>query len=415
MHGDVKVDGNVKVDLIKDINVNTFNIKASLSKTIRNVKLKIEGLPLGRLVSLIDDHHDITEYGMILRYPEGWRSVTTPLLVFELKDKTYMFLRSNDTIVREKRFYLEKVNDTLTAELIFEELGTKMTNEVEVPSWEVGFSKDIESIYVKQTNQIVENYGLIKFEERDDVPNWLKDVSLVVSYHLQHWTGNIFNTYKDVLEGVKKICKHIDGKHVLVYLPGWEGRYYYKYGNYSPDDRLGGEQGLREMVDGIHALGARVMPMYGINLANRSLESFERWGVSSEFTLPSGGKFHNGSVDWDSSRHYDHNSNANLNPAAPLWQTHLVNQIVTLSKKFNFDAAFLDIAAVWVNDAQYDLHPGIVKLCKRLREHNKDFLVSGEGWYDGLSEAMPFFHSGHTEGKMHYHDVPFEDMFYTLC
>ena len=50
-------------------------------------------------------------------------------------------------------------------------------------------------------------------------------------------------------------------------------------------------------------------------------------------------------------------------------------------------------------------------MCQHISSSLPEFVVAGEAWYDGLSNAMPLFHSGHTEGMMHYHDGIYEDMF----
>jgi len=43
------------------------------------------------------------------------------------------------------------------------------------------------------------------------------------------------------------------------------GRYYWQNGDYRPDERMGGEAGLGALVDGIREIGARSMPMFGMN------------------------------------------------------------------------------------------------------------------------------------------------------
>lgn len=413
--GQTEAKGSVSLSVERQMDSTyRLSLDAALTRTIRSVKLNVSFPANARILSLINGtHHRIDHEGLLLRYPEGWRDVTTPLVVLEADDGLFYYFRSMDNHVREKRFYIEKCRDSdlMHVELIHEELATRMKDSVSCPVWEIGVARNLESIYRKHAEMLIDHYGLVPFEERNDVPDWFKDISLVVTCHMQHWTGHVFNTYDDCLNAIEKISHWIDAKHILVYLPGWEGRYYFKYGDYSPDDRLGGANGLKRMVDGLHALGARVMPMYGINLANPSSPNFEQWGKSSEFTFPSGAQLHHGSVDWDASRHYDHFTNANLNPAAPKWQVHLVRQIKNLSKTYGFDGAFLDIAAVWINDSNHDLVPGIYDMVEKIREGNPEFLVGGEGWYDGLTMAMPLFQSGHTDGKMHYHDVPYEGFF----
>ena len=43
-------------------------------------------------------------------------------------------------------------------------------------------------------------------------------------------------------------------------------------------------------------------------------------------------------------------------------------------------------------------------LCEKIRSRRPNILISGEGWYDALSTAMPVLQSGHSDGPMNYHD-----------
>jgi hypothetical protein len=228
--------------------------------------------------------------------------------------------------------------------------------------------------------------------------------------HCQHWTGYVFNTYDRVLETVRWLGDRIEPTRLLVYLPGWEGRYYWQYGDYRPDERLGGDAGFARLVRGASDLGARVMPMFGINHANRGLANFERWGAPA-LSSTAGGIAGGPTVDWDSSRHYDHGWGASLNPGAPTWQNRLVGQITSLADRYGFDGVFLDISAVWLNDPNHDVYAGVLRLVERIRAGRPNLLVAGEGWYDAVAAATPLMQSGHTDGVMHWHDRPYPALF----
>ncbi len=55
---------------------------------------------------------------------------------------------------------------------------------------------------------------------------------------------------------------------MLVYLPGWDGRYYWNYRVHRPSKACGGGEGLQGRVDGVHQLGMRVIPMFGFIASN---------------------------------------------------------------------------------------------------------------------------------------------------
>lgn len=401
---DVHEDGSVSLK-IEDLNeVKRFYISASLSREIRGVKLRFDDLPLGKLISLIDEDKEVTEKGALYRYPEAWRTFPTPLAVFKLEDGRYLYIRVLDDKVREKRFFVKKVNDKMRVDVVVDELGIQIDNKFTLPVIECGYTDDLDALYQNQSDYIKKTFELEEYKNSSIVPNWLNDISLVVTMHMQTFTGYIFHTYEQAYKDIEVLCNYIEPKRILVYLAGWEGRYYYKYGNYTADERMGGEQALKEMVQKMKSLGVKVMAMYGINIANRTLPIIRDFVEEAECMNVSGARFHHGSVNWEGAHHYDFNELYQFNVGNKKWQDYLFNQIKDATDKYDFDAAFLDIAAYYNNDKRYYIYDGVVQLCNRLRTIKKDFLVSGEAYYDALSKAMPLFQGGHSDGLLHYHD-----------
>lgn len=388
-----------------------FDISASLDRTLRGVKLRLENLPLGTLLTLIDSDAEVTEYGSLYRYPEGWRTLATPLLVFRLENGKFLYIRCLDNTVNAKRFFLRKENNSMRVDIVQDQDGTLLSENYQVPAVECGLVDDVSVIYRRQSDTIKQTYGLEEYENLSIKPVWMDDISLVVTMHMEAFTGYIFHTYEQAYQDICKLTELIDGKRILVYLAGWEGRYYYKYGNYTPDDRLGGAEALRDCVKKIQALGCKVMAMYGINMVNKTLQPVKDIVSDSEFESVSGAKIHGGSVNWEGAHHYDFGDHAHLNIANSLWQDVLFSQIKDATDQYGFDGAFLDIAACYTNDKNYKLYDGVVAFCDRLRTIKPQFLVAGEGYYDGLSRAMPLFQSGHTDGLLHYHDRADENLF----
>ena len=416
--GQMEIPGNVTVKACvceQGILVEASASLEEVSEDIRSIKLVIHGLSKGKIINLTDARpKTIPEEGLILKYPEGWRDVGTPLVIMKTESGRLIYFQSLDNMVRDKWFVFVPSEYGINVELIFEEKATEMTNCIQSPSWKIGYGKSLEEIYEPHRLHVEKSYGLSPWETRTDVPEWARDISLIASIHCQHWTGYIFNDYAEVLENLKKICSQIEGRRVLAYLPGWEGRYYWKYGNYTPDERMGGEEGFRTLCEGAKKLGVHIMPMFGINLVGTHFDGYEQWGAPSEFRGPAGSVY-GGSVDWDGSRHYDHNSNRNLNPAAPRWQNRLYGQVTGLMEKYGFDAAFFDISAVWMNDPNHYLYDGIRKLMNRFKQYNPEMLLAGEGWYDGIASCIPLLQCGHTRGKLHWHDEAYPPMFDTYA
>ena len=382
---------------------------------IRCVKLLVYDLKPGEIVNLIDARpRSIPSQGLRFKYPEGWRDAGTPLVILSQPEGGYLYFRSLDCQVREKTFVFQQRDGRLLSELIFEELAVKMSNAVCVPEWEIGFSDSAEEIARRHQEHIQRAYRLESWETRQDVPAWAREISLVAAIHGQHWTGYIFNDYAAILRNLEQLCEKIEPRRILAFLPGWEGRYYWKYGNYGPDERMGGEKGFHELCDKAARLGVHLMPMFGINIAGVHHKDFAVWGEPCELRTASG-NFSRASVDWDGSRHYDHSSNRTLNPGAPKWQNRLVRQITGLAAAYGFHAAFLDIAAVWSNDPNHSVYKGVRQLTRRLREQDPQMLLAGEGWYDGLAACIPLLQCGHTDGKLHWHDEAYAPMFDTYA
>jgi hypothetical protein len=206
-----------------------------------------------------------------------------------------------------------------------------------------------------------------------------------------HWSGYVFNCYAQMLEIIRFVVERIDGRHVLAYLPGWEGRYYWQYGDYRPEPLLGGDKGFSRLCEGAKTLGVHVMPMFGVNCANAWKANFHTFGPSSYMKSATRNVFHGNQPDWDMGRAHDTGWQAWLNPGAPAWQYELSRQILGLVDRFGLDAVFLDTTEVWVNDPDFNLREGLQELNDRLRKNRPELLVAGEDWWDGLLGIFPLY------------------------
>jgi hypothetical protein len=204
-----------------------------------------------------------------------------------------------------------------------------------------------------------------------------------------HWSGYTFNTYSDALAILDWVCERIDGRRVLAFLPGWEGRYYWQYGDYRPERALGGRDGFGKLCEGARRLGVALMPMFGANCVNSRTRGFRRWGAPSVLHSASGMEFQGNRPDWDGSRAHDPGWQVWLNPGAPLWRERLVEQVSNLVAEYRLPAVFLDTQHIWDNDPRYPVYEGLVALRDELKGRFPDLLIAGEGWYDGLGAVTP--------------------------
>jgi hypothetical protein len=376
-----------------------FAAGAEHEKRIRCLKLILRGLPTGNLVGRRWESGPVPPAGTVLRYPfdaSAPLALHTPLVFLSDPDGGLLYFQSLDERVRCKRFAIFPAAKGLSMELIHEEAGHEMGKSVAVPPWRVGRCTDPESIVEEHLRLLERAHGLQPWETRPDVPPWARDISMVVSIHGMHWTGRVFNTYEDVLRTLQWVCQRIEGRRVLAFLPGWEGRYYWQYADYRPEPRLGGADGFRKLAEGAQRLGVSLMPMFGANCANTGLPRFRRWGEPSLLRSAGGLVLQGNKPDWDTSRANDPGWQAWLNPGAPAWRERLLAQVSDLVAEYGLPAVFFDTHHFWENDPQYPVYEGLVALRDSLKRRFPDLLVAGEGWYDALGAVTPVSQVGAT-------------------
>jgi hypothetical protein len=373
--------------------------EAEHPQKIRCLKLIVRGLPVGDVIGRRWEIGSVPKDGTVLRYPfdaDAPLALHTPLVFLSHPGGGFHYFRSLDGRVRCKRFAVYPDGDRITVELIHEDAAHEMGSSVVLPPWRVGRCADPEACVEDHLGHLERAYGLQPWETRPDVPAWAREIALVVSIHGMHWTGHVFHTYEDVLRTLEWVCERIEGRRVLAFLPGWEGRYYWQYGDYRPEPRLGGVDGFRKLADGSRRLGVSLMPMFGANCANAGLPGFEHWGETSRLRSAGGLVQQGNRPDWDISRANDPGWQAWLNPGAPAWRERLLSQVCELVGEHQLPAVFFDTHHFWENDPEHPVYEGLVALRDGLKERFPDLLVAGEGWYDALGAVTPVSQTGAT-------------------
>ena len=371
-------------------------ISAETEEKIRCVKVLVRGL--GEVAVFDPDERQESEVppeGEIYAYPNRLK---TPVFFVKAARGSYLAFRSEDHRVRAKRFavYRERMgprSGSYTVELIHEESASSFDTKISAPAWVLGRDKDPERFHEEYLAfaETDRGLGLVPWEKRTDMPDWVRDITLCLTLHGMHWSGYVFNTYERMLEIVSYVADRIDGDRVLAFLPGWEGRYYWQYGDYHPESRMGGEEGFRQLCRGSRELGVHVMPMFGGNCANAWFPNFHHFGPEAHMKTATRNRFHGNTPDWDISRAHDTGWQAWLNPGAPAWRTELTRQITRLADEYGFDAVFLDTLQAWVNDPDHDVYEGIKALKEGIAKDRPDLLIMAENWYDGLLKVFPLF------------------------
>lgn len=399
--------GAATVDLAISSDEVAVVVSATHADGVRSVGVTLHDLPAGTLSGMREGDVTVPDDGRLVGYPNGWYDLSTPFLVLKPADGVpAIVVRSTDDAVHVRRFAVKPHPDdpgVVDLDLVVDSPATGEQATWNAPQWRLERTSDPSSRAALHAAEVSERLLLPEWETRPDVPQWMHQVSLVAALHGQHFTGHVFADYAAMLHDLQVLAEQIEGHRVLAYLPGWEGRYYRWYGRYRPDPRMGGDDGFARLVGGAHELGVHVMPMFGANYAARDLPGFERWAAPG-LLRSAGGVLPSGSVDWDGSRHFDHASGAIVNPAFQPWRDHLVTEIARLHQQFGFDAAFLDISALYSNDPQGDPALGLACLAEELRSACSDLLVAGEGWYDAIAAAIPLVQTGHRDTVPVLHD-----------
>ncbi len=389
-----RAPGEVGIEIVREhAEQLRVRIRARAPGSVRCAKLLVRDLdPALAVVREGGEAVPVGRFGELLEYP-----TRLPAPVVRVRAGAELLgFRSEDPRVRAKRFaaWTERVGPLEgrgVVELICEEEATRFGPELESADFVLATGAAAERVLDEHLAYAERRLGLVPWEQRRDVPDWARGLRLVATLHGMHFTGRIFLRYAEMLGVLRFLAARLPGERILAYLPGWEGRYYWQYGDYRPEPRLGGAAEFARLCDGARQLGVHVMPMFGANCANRRLPRVA--GIPDDAHLKSAtrNRFHGNQPDWDLSRAHDTGWQAWFNPGHPAWREQLASQIEAVLDAFGVDAVFLDTLHAWTNDPDHSVVEGVRALARRLRAHRPGLLLAGEADYDALLALFPLF------------------------
>lgn len=399
--GQEKSAGTVTVRFNRRGEAITWDITAELPLPIRSITSVVRDVPRGKVGFGGGNPEDTGDGDVIGGYTFGAgdlhgaqtpRSMTTPVSVVQAGDDRFVYLTSHDTRVRPKRHYYQAGPTAFRVEAIYEHDAWRNDTRVVVPRWELGRATTFEAAMAPHMAHVEKAFNLQAFENRTDVPAWMRETALAVTLHGMHYTGYIFNDYAQQLAILRWIATQMPASKVLVFLAAWDGRYYWDYPNYTIPARMGGEAGFRTLITEARKLGFRMMPMYGTNSANRAQPIWK--SIASGATHKLDGDIYNLNwVDWNNDRHQD-GWLTYMNLGEDRWRRHMEGRIAEMIDRFDVDAYFLDIVGGHVNSTNGDMHEGTRTLVKNLRARYPNVVPVGEMPYDALYEFIPMFQVG---------------------
>jgi len=394
--GQMKAPGSLTAHLARNGSFIECQVAAEIEQPIKSIAAIVRGVPRGKISVAGGRFLDPKDDELLFGYPFGGGSLFTaggmdsPILVIQSGDKNFFFLSTLLKEVRASRFYLQPGEKSYRVELIHEREGWAKSNRIESATWRLGHADSVAAAYRPHFEHVERAFSIPDWESRTDVPAWFREIALVVSIHGMHWTGYIFNDFAKTLKILDWVATQIPGKQVLVFLPAWDGRYYWNYPIYKPDPHLGGEQGFRTLIEKGHEMGFHFMPMFGMNAANKALPEFAKIADATTEQID-GDPFNLNWVDWDNDRHNE-GQGGYMNLGVPSWRNWLTNRISETISKYHADGYFLDIAGGWENNTKADMHEGTRLMVEDLRKKFPGILVCGEMPYDALMSLMPLFH-----------------------
>jgi hypothetical protein len=364
-----------------------LRMSATAQEPVHAIKVTVHGLPQGLVAQtgwqVTPNFEPVTREGVLHSYPRYTAGM--PVWFLGQRDRGIAF-SSIDTTIVAKRFCASLAEDGVQVQLIVEPEAAAIATTFAAPAWEIRRNTTLEQAVTAREHLLESSVGLKPWSVRPDVAPWARNVSLVVTLHGMHWSGYIFNDYARMLSTVNWVTDRIPGARVLFFLAGWEGRYYRQYGDSKADKRMGGDEGLRRLVQGIHSKGAHVMAMFAGNAAGPSTPGLPELVKNSSFHGLAGSLDYSPmrgyQVDWAEIRSSAGGGGAWLNPGASGWRDHLIHQVGALNSQFEFDGNFFDTLPNTANDFHNNPLEGLRVLADALRAKRPELLLATESWFD---------------------------------
>lgn len=398
--GQEQAPGAMTVTFERRDTILEWHVTVQLDRPIRSVTTVIRDVPRGRVALGSGPLVDTKDGDLLGGYPFGAgdlhnfdvASMSTPLAVVEAGAGQLLYLTSLDGVVRPKRYYFQAGERAFRVEAVYEHDAWRTDHHVEVPGWRLGRAASMDDATNAHFQHIEQAFALMPWDARTDMPPWMRTIALVTTLHGMHYTGFIFNDYARQLAILRWIAARIPAERVLVFLPAWDGRYYWDYPNYTVSSRLGGEAGFRKLIAEARRLGFKMMPMFGTNAANRRQPLWP--SIANAATYKIDGDLYNLNwVDWNNDRHQD-GWLTYMNLGADSWRHHLEERIADVIDRFGVDAYFLDIVGGHVNSTTGDMHAGTKQLVENLRTQYPTVACVGEMPYDALHGFIPMYQAG---------------------
>jgi hypothetical protein len=393
--GQLASEGNIKL-IINDLGNSRFSLKASGShpdEKCKTILILIKGIDVKSMVSEYPVAKGVKEYNnnnIRVSYPS--RSATMPLVFFPTSEKEW-FVLSKDREIRKKGFACsyDHLNKEPVILISHDEDARKISGNIESPEWILGSEESRLNLVKERCDDLEKNFDIKPYKD-NPVSTSINKIKLVVFFHGIHFTGHMFNTFKQMEDQLKWVCQSVDAENVMAFLPAWDGRYYNTYPEHEPEPRMGGVEGLREFVETAHGLGVKVVLMLG----GPNLATFEF--LEENDMLNAALKKENGFpqiqdwLDWNIDLGIE-TMGMIMNFGNPDYNQYMIDKTAELFDSYNVDGVFLDGTLRWENSPDYSAYEGLLRYTGELRKKYPDKWLMGEDGYDVVYGLFDMFHT----------------------
>mgnify|MGYP001164284974 FL=1 len=390
--------GFIELKLIRGANqrISILAWASHNSELAKSILVLVKGIDVKYMVSEQPQAKGIQEFkdkkGIRVAYPS--RSATMPL-VFLTTPNDEWYVLSKDKKIRRKGFACSY--DHLTNEPVFfvshDSDMRQRSTEIHSPMWVLGKNRNREEIVRERCIDLEKHFEVIPYKRKNNFhTNWIDNLKVVTFLHGMHWTGYVFNTYNQMGEELEWITETIDGDQVLAFLPAWDGRYYVNYPEHQPDIRMGGEEGLKQLIKKAHQLGVKVVLMFGgPNLSTFDFLKKNKM-MDAGLKTPSGQSELQNWLDWNTDLQKE-TMGLIMNFGHPKYLDYMISKTAELFDRFDIDGIFLDGTLRWQNSPDYSAYEGLVEFTKEIRKRYPKKLVMGEDGYDAIYGLFDLFHT----------------------
>lgn len=393
--GQQKAPGSLRARFRGNTEQVEWTAVAEMGQPIKSVAAIVRGVPRGKISAGGQAFVDHRDDEVLLGYPFGGGSLftaaglNTPLAVIDGASGDYFYLSALNDSVRANRFYFQPGEKAYRVELVYEQGGWEKKNRLQSPLWRAGHATTLAAAFRPHFAHVEKTFSVPDWGSRSDVPDWFRQTALVLALHGMHWTGYVFNDFEKMRTILQWVASQIPARNVMVFLPAWDGRYYWNYPIYQPDPRLGGEAGFRRLISEGQKMGFHFVPMFGSNAANSRLPQFSQFADATTDQID-GDALNLNWVDWDNDGHNE-GGMPYMNLGVDSWRNWLSGRISDVLNRFSADGYFLDIAGGWENNTKADMHEGTRRLVMELQRKHPGALACGEMHYDALLSFIPVY------------------------